>query len=73
MNTLNPGDTGRKAGADDGGELFSPDRLGSLIPRRRYAATLGLHPRTVARYERSDPDFPRVIFLRGRAFITSED
>ena len=28
MNTLNPGDTGRKAGADDGGELFSPDKLG---------------------------------------------
>ena len=83
MNTLNPNATGRKAGAKaaDGApvratgppdELFPGVRLGSLIPRKRYSQALGLHPKTCARHEREDPQFPRPIYLNGRAYLPSE-
>ncbi len=78
MDTLDPSATGRKAGvkaADATGapsELFPPACLGALIPRAKYAAILGLHPKTCYRHEQDDPAFPKPVYLRGRAYLPSE-
>jgi predicted DNA-binding transcriptional regulator AlpA len=53
-------------------ELFPGVRLGAPIPRRRYAAILGLHPKTCYRHEQEDPEFPKPVYLNGRAFLPSE-
>ncbi len=47
----------------------SPDP-GRLIPRKQVAAELGVCPRSVVRREKDDPDFPPLIKVNGRAYIT---
>lgn len=47
----------------------SPDS-GRLIPRKQVAAELGVCPRSVARREKDDPDFPPLLKLNGRVYIT---
>jgi hypothetical protein len=51
-------------------ELFEGETFGALIPRKDYARALGVHPRTAVRYEKLDPDFPKVVYLNGHAFVT---
>jgi hypothetical protein len=51
-------------------ELSQDETFGTLIPRKIYAKVLGVHPRTAVRYEKLDPDFPKVVYLNGHAFVT---
>jgi hypothetical protein len=43
---------------------------GRLIPRKQVAAELGVCPRLVAKRENSDPDFPSLVKVNGRVYVT---
>jgi hypothetical protein len=43
---------------------------GTFIPRKKYAAILGICPRSAVRRENGDPDFPPVFYINGRAYVT---
>jgi hypothetical protein len=47
------------------------DEIGHLIPRKGYSADLGICTRSAIRREKSDPDFPPVIYINGRAYVTA--
>lgn len=58
-------------GAEPIGDAKPLDDPGAFIPRKKYAAALGICPRSAARREIEDPDFPPVFYINGRAFTTN--
>jgi hypothetical protein len=58
---------------DAAGELFSGETLGRLIPRKEAARELRIHARTAQRRELEDDDFPKSVFVHGRAFFVAAD
>jgi predicted DNA-binding transcriptional regulator AlpA len=40
-----------------------------LIPRRLFGQRLGVCPRTIARREHDDPEFPKPIKIKGRNYF----
>ena len=46
---------------------------GRLIPYRKFADALGVTTRTLFNREKSDPDFPLVVYNGNRRFFTEED
>jgi hypothetical protein len=60
-------------GAEPIGDAKPLDDSGAFISRKKYAASLGICPRSAARREIEDPDFPPVFYINGRAFITNGD
>ena len=68
MSSIHANATGRKCAEAD--ELFSGEiDLGRLIPQKEYSRELGIHPRTCQRHEAQDPNFPRPVYINGRAFL----
>ena len=47
--------------------------IGALMPRKKVAAELGVCPRSVARYEKNDPAFPKPIRINHRIYIRVDE
>lgn len=74
-----PEATGRKSGpdtfTDDNDNLIRgpPDLAARLLSRKQYVERLGICPRSALRLERSDPQFPAIIWRAGRAYVRDVD
>jgi hypothetical protein len=62
-----------RTGAKPPGDQHSVSEAGTFIPRKKYAAILGICPRSAVRRENGDPNFPRVFFVNRRAYVVDTD
>jgi hypothetical protein len=53
--------------------LPAPGSFKRLIPRKELSHRLGESPRSTARRQATDPEFPTTIYIHGRAFHADTD
>jgi hypothetical protein len=55
------------------GVLPAPGSFKRLVPRKEFSHRLGESPRSTARRQTDDPEFPQTYYVNGHAFHTDAD
>jgi hypothetical protein len=55
------------------GTMPAPGSFKRFVPRKEFSKKLGESPRSTARRQATDPEFPFVFYINGHAFSTDTD